>query len=324
MAISCVVNVSSAGSGAGPVFWNGSTSFQSHVRIISTLLILTSVVGAPLNGLALWLLGCRLRRKNRFVVYVLNLLSADFLFLALQAAHSACAFARVDTAHPSLLALRCLIAACNVCSAYLLTWISVERFFGVAFPIWWRLSRTRDSAVLASWLIWALSLGLGALYGLIRGTRALSVAKEGLVVVEFALAFVGPFVAFLFANAFILCSPGRPSRKTTRLYRAITLNAVVFLMCWAPYHVCVFLYYRAMVAGPLPRCVSAFYGAYYSVCLLHVKSCVIPLVYISVSSELKVRIRESLPHIFERRFSEESGLSSHLPPPPENDTSNRR
>ncbi|XP_043540147.1 mas-related G-protein coupled receptor member A-like [Chiloscyllium plagiosum] len=319
MAISCVVNASSA----GPVFWNGSSSFQNHVRIISTLLILTSVLGAPLNGLALWVLGCRIRRKNRFVVYVLNLLSADFLFLTLQAAHSVCAFAKVDTAHPSLLALRCLIVACNVSSAYLLTWISVERFFGVAFPIWWRLSRTRDSAVMASCVIWALSLGMGVLYGVIRGTRALSVAKEGLVVVEFALAFVGPFLAFLFANAFILCSPGHPSRKTTRLYRAITLNAVVFLLCWAPYHVCVFLYYRAMVAGPLARCVSTFYGAYYSVCLLHVKSCVIPLVYISVSSELKIRLRESLPHIFERRFSEESGLSSPLPPP-ENDASNRR
>ncbi|XP_059499978.1 C3a anaphylatoxin chemotactic receptor-like [Stegostoma tigrinum] len=315
MAIICTPANLSEGTGVTHAPWNGSASTVSHNRIISTVLILTSVLGVPLNGLALWVLGCKVRRRNCFAVYVLNLVSADFLFLALQAVHSACVFSNVNTSNPALLVFRCLIVACNVASAYLLTWISVERFFGVAFPIWWRLSHVRTCATQASCTIWGLSLGMGALYGVIRGT---AVAREGLVAAEFALAFVIPLVVFSLANIFILCNPGQPSKKTTKLYRAITLNAIFFLMCWAPYHICVFLYYRAIEAGSFSRCISAFYGAYYSICLLHIKSCVVPLVYISISSELKVRFRQSLPSIFERRFSEESGLSSPQPPAGEN------
>ncbi|XP_041036601.1 mas-related G-protein coupled receptor member A6-like [Carcharodon carcharias] len=304
----------SAGEGATNVSWSGEAeSHRQHTRIISTLLILTSVVGAPLNGLALWVLGFRVRRKNRFVVYVVNLLASDFLFLFFQAVHSVCRFAGVGGASRFLLSFRCVIVACNEASAYLLTWISVERFLGVAFPIWWRVSRTKDSAVLASWLIWGLSIGLATLYGVIRATDIQPAAKEGLVAMEFALAFLAPFLVFTLANVLILCGSKRSSRKTTKLYRAITLNAVIFLMCWVPYHTCVFLHYQALSARRPALCVSAYYGAYYSVCLLHIKSCVIPLIYISISNELKVKFRESLPSIFERRFSEESGLSSPVP-----------
>eukprot|EP00061_Rhincodon_typus_P001414 g14736.t1 len=102
MASSCIVaptvNVSE-GTGVTQAPWNGSASFANHGHIISTVLILTSVLGVPLNGLALWVLGCKVRRRNRFAVYVLNLVSADFLFLALQAVHSACVFSSVDTSN---------------------------------------------------------------------------------------------------------------------------------------------------------------------------------------------------------------------------------
>ncbi|XP_078064885.1 mas-related G-protein coupled receptor member A-like [Mustelus asterias] len=293
--------------------WDEGVMQQRHTQIISTLLVLTSVVGVPLNGLALWVLGCKLRRKNRFVAYVMNLLLADFLFLLFQFVHSICRFAKVAASDPSLMVFRCIIVVCNEASAFLLTWISVERFLGMAFPIWWRLSRTKDSAVMAAWAIWGLSVILGVIYGVIRAIKVSAATKEGLVITEFTLAFLAPFVAFTLANALILCGPHRPSRKTSRLYRAITLNAVIFLMCWVPYHLCVFLHHRALSEGTFGLCVSAYYGAYYSICLLHVKSCVIPLVYISISSELKVKFRESLPSIFERRFSEESGLSSPGP-----------
>ncbi|XP_038657088.1 C3a anaphylatoxin chemotactic receptor-like [Scyliorhinus canicula] len=300
----------SAGGGAANQSWYNPTSDERHTRIISSLLILTSVIGTPLNGLALWVLGCKIKRKNRFVVYVINLLLSNLLFLVFQAVHSICRFAGVAGANPTLLVFRCVIVACSEASAYLLTWISVERFLGMAFPIWWRMTRTKDSAVVASWAIWGLSVGLGALYGFIRAITVSSATKEGLVATEFALAFLAPFLAFTVANALILCGPHRPSHKTSKLYWAITLNAIIFLMCWVPYHVSVFLYYQARARERPSLCSSAYYGAYYSVSLLHVMSCVIPVVYISISSELKIRFRESLPSIFERRFSEESGLSS--------------
>ncbi|GCB85672.1 hypothetical protein scyTo_0026313 [Scyliorhinus torazame] len=300
----------SASGGAANQSWDSQTSDERHTRIISSLLILTSAIGAPLNGLALWVLGCKIRRKNRFVAYVINLLVADFLFLFFQAVHSVCRFGGVAGANPALMVFRCVIVACSEASAYLLTWISVERFLGMAFPIWWRLTRTKDSAVMASWAIWGLSLGLGTLYGFIRAIKVSPATKEGLVATEFSLAFLAPFLAFTIANALILCGPHRPSHKTSKLYWAITLNAVIFLMCWVPYHVSVFLHHQARARGRASLCSSAYYGAYYSVFLLHIKSCVIPVVYIAISSELKIRFRESLPSIFERRFSEESGLSS--------------
>ncbi|XP_067915913.1 mas-related G-protein coupled receptor member A1-like [Heterodontus francisci] len=296
--------------------WDGEASHRRHSTIISTILVLTSVLGTPLNGLALWVLGFKLRRKNRFVVYVLNLVISDFLFLFFQAIHSICLFAGVSRAEHALLVFRSLIVTCSEASAYLLAWISVERFFSVAFPIWWRISRRKDSAVLACWVIWACSLAMGAIYGVSRSLkRSLrrGTPKEALIITEFVLAFLVPFLAFTLANAAIFCQPNRPSRKTTRLYCAITINAIIFLMCWVPYHISVFLHYQALFAGQAAPCVLAYYGAYYSVCLLHVKSCIIPLVYISISSELKIRFRESLPNIFERRFSEESGISSPAP-----------
>ncbi|XP_078394225.1 mas-related G-protein coupled receptor member A-like [Cetorhinus maximus] len=315
------VSASEGSSATANGSWSGEAeSHKQHAQIISTLLILSAVLGAPLNGLALWVLGCRVRRKNRFVVYVMNLLASDFLFLSFQAVHSVCRFAGVSGASRFLLVFRCFIVACNEASAYLLTWISVERFLGVAFPIWWRISRTKDAAVLASWAIWGLSIGLAVLYGVIRGSSLQPAAKEGLVAAEFALAFAAPFLVFTLANTLILCGSQRRSRKTTKLYRAITLNAVTFLMCWVPYNICVFLHYQAQAASRPALCASAYYGAYYAVCLLNVKSCIIPLIYISISNELKVKFRESLPSIFERRFSEESGLSS---PPPDTEATVR-
>uniref|UniRef100_UPI00398EE17E mas-related G-protein coupled receptor member A1-like n=1 Tax=Pristiophorus japonicus TaxID=55135 RepID=UPI00398EE17E len=300
--------------------WTDGPSYRRHFHIISALLLLTVVVGTPLNGLALWVLGCKLKRKNRFVVYVLNLLTSDFLFLFFQGVHTLCILARVNSANQALLAFRSLIVACNAASAFLLTWISVERFFSVAFPVWWRMCRTKQSAVVASWAIWGLSLSLGVLYWGVRGLEGARrqgavPTRDALIILEFSLAFLAPFLVFCLSNAFILCRPEHPSRKSTKLFRAITLNAVIFLLCWVPYHAFVFLHYRALLAGRPALCTLGFYVAYYSVCLLHVKSCVIPLVYIFISSELKIKFRESLPSIFERRYSEEAGLSSRGPEP---------
>ncbi|XP_067834435.1 mas-related G-protein coupled receptor member A1-like [Heptranchias perlo] len=306
-------NVSLSG-GATNGSWEHEATHHKHSTIISAMLILTFLLGTPLNGAALWVLGYKLKRKNRFVVYVLNLVVSDFLFLVFQAAHSVCLFSGVSPKAPALLVFRSLIVACNEASAMLLTWISVERFFSVAFPVWWRVCRTKESAVAAAWAIWALSFCLGVLYGAIRslasgggGGRV----QDSLISVEFVLTFLLPFLIFTLSNSFIICRPSRPSKKTTKLYGAITLNAVIFLMCWVPYHIFVFVYYRALLDGRPAQCAVGYYGAYYSVCLLHVKSCVIPLIYIFISSELKIKFRESLPSIFERRSSEDFGRASH-------------
>ncbi|XP_062889232.1 mas-related G-protein coupled receptor member X2-like [Mobula hypostoma] len=305
---------------------SNSTELQRlppHARTISGLLLLTTVVGLPLNGLALrYVCGARQpsrarararsRSRPRFALYVISLVTADFLFLLLQALHSICRLADIPVGG-TLLVIRCLITACNSSSAFLLAWLSAERALALAFPHWWRLGRSRAPALFACLTSWVLGLGMGVLYGLAR-FHSDGVPQRVGIWLDFILGFFTPMTIFSVASAYVGCR-GRAAlpREASRLQAAVIIHAAAFLPCWAPYHVFVFTYYQARWAARPLFCYRAYLAAYYSVCLLDVKSCLVPLAYVLPSREVGAGLRRSLASLFDRRFSEDSGL----PSPPE-------
>ncbi|XP_072101456.1 uncharacterized protein patl2 isoform X3 [Mobula birostris] len=303
---------------------SNSTELQRlppHARTISGLLLLTAVVGLPLNGLALrYVCGARQpsrararsRSRPRFALYVISLITADFLFLLLQALHTICRLAGIS-AGGTLLVIRCLMTACNSSSAFLLAWLSAERALALAFPHWWRLGRSRAPALFACFTSLVLGLGIGVLYGLAR-FHSDGVPQRVAIWLDFILGFCTPMTIFSVASAYVGCRGGVAlPREASRLQAAVIIHAAAFLPCWAPYHVFVFTYYQARWAARPLFCYRAYLAAYSSVCLLDVKSCLVPLAYVLPSREVGAGLRRSLASLFDRRFSEDSGL----PSPPE-------
>ncbi|XP_059807588.1 C3a anaphylatoxin chemotactic receptor-like [Hypanus sabinus] len=305
---------------------SNSTEFQRlplHAHTISGLLLLTAVVGLPLNGLALrYVCGAlrpsrarprpRARAQPRFALYVISLITADFLFLLMQAVHTVSRLAGVSSGG-TLLVIRCLMTACNGSSACVLAWLSTERALALAFPHWWRLGRSRAPALFACLTSLVLGLGMGILYGVAR-FHSDGMQQRVAIWLDFILGFATPLTIFSAASAYVGCRGGAAlPREASRLQAAVIIHAAAFLPCWVPYHVFVFTYYQARWAARPLFCYRSYLAAYYSVCLLDVKSCLVPLAYVLPSREVGGGLRRSLASIFDRRFSEDSGLAS----PPE-------
>ncbi|KAK9402943.1 Mrgprh: Mas-related G-protein coupled receptor member H [Crotalus adamanteus] len=93
-------------------------------------------IGAPLNGIVIWLLGFQIKR-NPFTVLILNLAIADFGFL--------------------IKIFMSLFHVTYINGLFLLTTISMDRCVSVLFPIWHCCSRPKYLSPAVCALLWIFS-----------------------------------------------------------------------------------------------------------------------------------------------------------------------
>lgn len=207
------------------------------VQIVATVLIF--VVGVSLNGLVVWVLGFRGRRRSgsiggetkgagSFRIYVVNLALAD-LMLILRTPVMIGYLAHNFTwpfgkpVCQLIMFLRCLGLYAG---AFLLSAIALERCLCILRPVWARMRRPRWVVPLVCLLLWALASALSVPYITAAGlkdyknrTQCLeNVNQTGrtmLLAVESVAGFLLPLLIFLSCNVAVIVTAKRAENVST-------------------------------------------------------------------------------------------------------------
>ncbi|XP_021023772.1 mas-related G-protein coupled receptor member A4 [Mus caroli] len=214
-------------------------SIYIWILITNLMIIIFGLVGLTGNAIVLWLLGFRLHR-NAFLVYILNLALADFLYLLCHIINSTMLLLKVPL--PNSILNQCfdlIMTVLYITGLSMLSAISTERCLSVLCPIWYRCHRPEHISTVLCAVIWVLPLLICFLNGYFcRFFDSKYVIYSVCLATNF---FIRTYPVFLFV---VLCLStlallarlfcGARKRKFTRLFVTIMLTVLVFLLCGLP------------------------------------------------------------------------------------------
>lgn len=318
--------------------WQTDASRGIQIAVTSIIFL----VGVPLNGLVVWILGIR---KNRFLarrgsteetraassfrIYVLNLALADLILLLRTPLMLGFVIHKFSWpfGSPFCNLIMFLRGLGLYASSFLLCAVSLERCLCLLRPVWASLRRPTWAVPLACGLLWLLATILSVPYLHFadlterNGTYLCLESGKfnlGLFVTETIAGFMFPLLVFLGSNLAVLLtiknavpptptsSTSSPSmaRKMTRMYHMLFVTMLLFLTCWVPYFVCRFL--QALAHEPSDLYISAVRGKYISLFFVYIKSALNPVLYVFAARGLGQAIKASLISTIERFFYEDS------------------
>ncbi|XP_061092464.1 C5a anaphylatoxin chemotactic receptor 1 [Conger conger] len=323
--------------GTTPVPTPDPTDASQVAQMVVTVAIF--VVGIPLNGLVVWVLGVRGGRREghsgeeprgagTFRTYVVHLALADLvlvlripLMLGYLAAGYRWPFGLA--ACRLVMFLRGLGLYAN---AFLLCAISTERCLCLMRPVWFRLRRPRWTVLLVCALLWLLAGALSVPYlstSALVGNRTQCHESSGnstlgLLITETTVGFLLPLLLFLTTNLVVLLTARRAGgsgaasastptpKRLVRLYRVLFLTMLLFLTCWVPYFTFRFLLRLAVEESSVQLTKVSYIGVYISLYLVYLKSALNPVIYVFAARGLGRTIRASIFSTVDRIFNEET------------------
>ncbi|XP_075126379.1 proteinase-activated receptor 1-like [Leptodactylus fuscus] len=251
----------------------------------------------------------KIKIKTSAVVYMLNLLIADVLFVAMLPFNIVYRFSGNNWQIGEGMC-RIVTAAfyCNMyCSILLMTSISVARYMAVVFPIRSRSWRTKKRAWLVCVFIWLIAIA--STVPLLFNTQTNNIVSLNITTCHDVLKlknqqnfymyyFTAFSTVFFFIPLFItiFCYIGiirtlsksteeieRHSKKT----RAILLTIIVltvFIICFGPTNIIFLMHYLHFLNGYSD---SLYFAYILCACISSISSCLHPLIYYYVSSKCR-------------------------------------
>ncbi|XP_039084434.1 G-protein coupled receptor 35 [Hyaena hyaena] len=228
---------------------SGEPSWPASVKnAVSAYVGLLLALGLLLNGLALWVFCCRMRRWTETHIYMANLAVADLCLLC--ALPFFLYFLRdTDRDTPFCQLSQGIYLANRYMSISLVTAIAVDRYVAVRHPLRARALRSPRQAAavcVALWVLVAGSLVLRWALGVQEGGFCfLSGSRHGSGTTVFSLlGFYLPLAVLVFCSLQVATALGRrPAadaaqvEATRRAIRLVWANLVVFVACFLPLHV---------------------------------------------------------------------------------------
>lgn len=246
------------------------------------------LAGLVLNGLALYVFGCRTRAKTPSVIYTINLVVTDLLVgLSLPTRFAVFYGAR---GCPSCALPHVFGYFLNMhCSILFLTCICVDRYLAIVQPDGSRRWRQPACARAVCACVW---LAAGAVTLSVLGVTATGgpcCRVFALTVLEFLL----PLLVISIFTGRIMCALSRPGllrqgrQRRVRAMQLLLTVLVIFLVCFTPFHarqVAVALWPDAP-----PR--ASLVAYHVAVTLSSLNSCMDPIVYCFVTSSFQATVR---------------------------------
>ncbi|XP_044538285.1 mas-related G-protein coupled receptor member E-like [Gracilinanus agilis] len=276
--------------------------FNIFILALTELAGLGGLVG---NGLVLWLLSSHVHRNN-FSIYLLDLASADFLFLC---CHMAIVipetlqdrFSFPHYVYDSLLALRFFFYTVGLS---LLGAVSAEQCAASLWPGCYQRRRPAHTSAVVCALLWALCL---LLHFLSYGTCGeLSGGNAGTLCGHIGLARVallGLLLACMCVSSLVLLvrtECGSPRRWPQKFYSLVLFLVLTFLFCGLPFGI----YRLSLNWLHIPD-----YYYYLSVLMAAVNSAAKPPIYFCVGSPRPGGFREPLKTVLLRALGDEEELA---------------
>ncbi|KAF7229799.1 prostaglandin D2 receptor 2 [Nothobranchius furzeri] len=306
-------------------------SSQDYVKI--SLHGIVSTVGIVENLLILAIVGFRVRRSI-ISVWILNLAASDLLataflpFFTLYMARG-----MTWTLGPTFCRIYSSIFFLNMfVSAFLLAAISLDRCLVVVKPVWTQNHRSIQVVRNVCWVIWTCAVvctipfymfrdaipgGPGKVFCYYNYARFLpkepydlkalcKQRKEGLAFMKLLLGFLIPLTIIVISYVTVSQSLARRgSRRPFRFVRLVVTVVVVFVLCWAPYHLFIILEVLAPKGSPTQKFAS---GALLTATTIgFLNSTINPILYVFSCPDLCNKIRQSLGAVMESILAEDLG-----------------
>ncbi|XP_033619973.1 mas-related G-protein coupled receptor member A [Fukomys damarensis] len=270
------------------------------------VILISGMVGLAGNSVVLWLLGFRMRR-NAFSVYILNLAAADLLFLCCHLIDSLLVVLTYFHSHVFFLpCYKTVMMIPYITGLSMLSAISTERCLSVLCPIWYRFRRPKHTSVTVCVLLWAMSLLMCILNKSYCGLMDPKEKTAECLRANFSTAAcLGVLVLILSGSSLAILlrfvRGGSRQVRLTRLYVAILLNVLVFLLCGLPLGV----YWFVLIWIQDNFSDNLQYGLYLtSVVLSSVNSCANPIIYFFVGGFRHQLRRQTLKLLLQRALQD--------------------
>ncbi|XP_074459699.1 proteinase-activated receptor 2-like [Larus michahellis] len=277
-------------------------------RLLPALYSVVLLVGLPANALACWVLVANFRRCSS-TLFLLNLASADLLFVLLLPFKISYHLLGNHWLFGDYLC-RTMMAFFygNMYSSILfLTCIGLERYISVVHPFLWKgasWTRGKASVCVGVWLVVGLGMSPLLLHPQISHIPNLNITTchdvlekdKHMFLAYYFLSLVGvgfglPFVLMTISYSCILVRLLAKGRRYGRLVHVLALVLLVFILCFTPSNVLLFIHYMLEAKG----CHNVTY-IWYAVALVlsAFNNCFDPFVYFYVSEDFRGWVRDAV------------------------------
>uniref|UniRef100_UPI00398E5A61 ovarian cancer G-protein coupled receptor 1-like n=1 Tax=Pristiophorus japonicus TaxID=55135 RepID=UPI00398E5A61 len=283
---------------------NCSIDHSIHQTLFPTIYIFVFIIGLPTNLLSLYHSYLQIRQGNELGVYLCNLTISDLLYLI-----SLPLWVQYILQHDDwilsreLCKLSGLLLYQNIyISIGFLCFISINRFFVVAYPLNFKSLHTMKAAVLISVVIWLKEIVVCTFF---LGSKVLSKDDENdtlcfehyplrpkdryLNIYRLSVGFFLPFILLVFSYYKVLMVVrkvrGLRENRKSKIITMVSGIIVIFLVCFAPYHI--FLMVRTIFEHSCDFAESIFAIYHFGLLLTSLNCVADPVLYcfISQSSE---------------------------------------
>ncbi|XP_052472375.1 C3a anaphylatoxin chemotactic receptor-like [Carassius gibelio] len=269
----------------------GFTSFQIFEFCI---FFATCVVGLIGNGLVIFLTGCRMKTTVN-TIWFLNLAIADFIFLLSSIIDNLSNLGQLSLYFMSFI-VQIMLNLNLFASIFFLVVISVDRCLCTWMVVWAKNKRTTLKAKIICIIVWVTSIGICIPFYTFNISNLASV-----ITYNFTVAFLIPFLIIASSYTAIGLRIKRLKRvKQFRSYRVIITVTLAFFICWFPYHVCVFYEVGNNWSDEVLQRAKIV-----SIYLVHLNSCLNPILYVFMCDEYKKKLKQSLLLVLETAFAED-------------------
>ncbi|XP_072527777.1 leukotriene B4 receptor 1 [Salminus brasiliensis] len=243
--------------GTGSVFWMRNQQEQEdeggHAGLVAACVILSVcfVMGVPGNLLVVWTIMKHVKKRSHTVLLILHLAIADLLVLVtlplwIYSLARSWVFSEVVCK-----AMVYIINACMYASVFLITIMSVERFFAIRYPFAsasWRRKEALRKVLLVVWVAsfllsvpvivtQVLDKQLGEDQCLFRQYKS-HTQEAVILLLESLMGFVIPFSILVVCYGCLFSRIAqmnlRSKKKSTMLIASVV---VLFTLCWIPHHI---------------------------------------------------------------------------------------
>ncbi|XP_048360710.1 proteinase-activated receptor 1-like [Sphaerodactylus townsendi] len=283
------------------------------VPSVYTLVVTLSL---PLNIMAILMFLVKMKIRKPAVVYMLNLASADVLFVSVLPFKISYHFSGNNWVFgPEMCRFVTAAFYCNMyCSIMLMTAISIDRLLAVVYPMQALSWRTLGRASMVCFTIWVIAIA-GVVPLLIteqtKRIRHLNITTchdvlDELDLKGYYLHFFTIFSSLFFLVPFVISSVcyvciiqclkssdivAKQSKKTRAVLLSISVFSV-FIICFGPTNILLLIHY---IHFSYNNYLENIYFAYLlCVCISSINCCIDPLIYYYASSECQQQLRSLL------------------------------
>ncbi len=297
---------------------NNSTQIVlSDIEIFNIFIyFVVFALGIVGNGLVIYVTGYKMKTTVNSI-WFLNLGIADFIFILVIILYIVTAFSKVWLFGDFMCKFVSFVTVLNMfASIFLLTAISLDRCLSTWVIVWAQNKRTLVKASIICSLMWVLSIGCSIPFVLCRSGEnnrctyvcSLNILKS-LFIYRFIVGFLIPFLIIASSYIAIGVRAKRLKRgKKLKPFRVIMSVILAFFICWFPFHVQQLSFITAKInkwsdVENVFKKIGPFVN-----CLVHLNSCLNPVLYVFMCEEFKEKLKQSLLLVLETAFAEE-----HLP-----------